>query len=199
MKKKQKIIGSIIILVLFLLLLFVGYYIAKPKSVNENDIFVEKDSAAQVEVKESKDLVVEIKGAVKKPGVYTLNSGSRVLDLVTKSEGFTNEADKDSVILVTKLKDSDCIVVKKLGEGGKSLGVATPSGANSLSNGKLNLSTATVEEIVGAKLPRIGPATAKKIVDYRDKSGLKTIEDLRKVGGIGEAIINGIKDRIEIR
>jgi competence protein ComEA len=196
MKKKQKIIGSIIILVLFLLLLFVGYYIRKPKTMDENDIFVENDSLVAAEVKDNKNLVVEIKGAVKKPGVYTLNSGSRVLDLVTKSEGFTTEADRDSVILVTKLKDSDCIVVKKLGEAGKNI---SSTGSNSMANGKLNLSTATIEEIVSAKLPRIGAGTAKKIVDYRDKNGLKVIEDLRKVGGIGEATLNAIKDKIEVR
>lgn len=196
MKKKQKIIGSIIILVLFLIFMAVGYYMSKSKKVNENDIFVESNSVVTSEVKNSKNLVVEIKGAVKKPGVYTLNSGSRVLDLVSKSDGFTNEADKDSIILVTKLKDSDCIIVKKLGEAGKSLG--TP-GTNSLANGKLNLSTATIEEIVSAKLPRIGAETAKKIVDYREKNGFKAIEDLRKVGGIGEATLNGIKDKIEVR
>lgn len=196
MKKKQKIIGSIIILVLFLILMFVGYYMSKSKKVNENDIFVQNDSVVTSEVKDSKNLVVEIKGAVKKPGVYTLSSGSRVLDVVNKSDGFTNEADKDSIILVTKLKDSDCIVVKKIGEQGKSLG--TP-GTNSLPNGKLNLSTATIEEIVSAKLPRIGAGTAKKIVDYREKNGFKSIEDLRKVGGIGEATLNGIKDKIEVR
>ena len=169
---------------------------SKSKKVNENDIFVQNDSVVTSEVKDSKNLVVEIKGAVKKPGVYTLSSGSRVLDVVNKSDGFTNEADKDSIILVTKLKDSDCIVVKKIGEQGKSLG--TP-GTNSLPNGKLNLSTATIEEIVSAKLPRIGAGTAKKIVDYREKNGFKSIEDLRKVGGIGEATLNGIKDKIEVR
>ena len=196
MKKKQKIIGSVIMLVLFLLLLFVGYYISKPKTMDESDIFVQTDSSAITEVKDSKNLVVEIKGAVKKPGVYTLNSGSRILDLVNKSEGFINEADKDSVILVTKLKDSDCIIVKKLGEVSSVIGTSKVS---SLSNGKLNLSTATLEEIVNAKLSRIGPGTAKKIVDYRDKNGFKSIEDLRKVGGIGDATLNGIKDRIEVK
>ena len=196
MKKKQKIIGSIIILVIFLLLLAIGYYTSKSKNVNKDDIFVQSDSVASEEVKENKSLVVEVKGAVKKPGVYTLSSGSRVLDLVNKSEGFTEDADKDSIILVTKLKDSDCIVVRRIGEISKS---QATSGTNSLVNGKLNLNTATVEEIVSAKLPRIGAGTAKKIVDYREKNGFKSIEDLRKVGGIGEATLNGIKDKIEVR
>lgn len=196
MKKKQKIIGSIIILVIFLVLLAIGYYTSKSKNVNKDDIFVQSDNITSEEVKENKSLVVEVKGAVKKPGVYTLSSGSRVLDLVNKSEGFTEDADKDSVILVTKLKDSDCIVVRKLGEISKS---QATSGTNSLVNGKLNLNTATVEEIVSAKLPRIGAGTAKKIVDYREKNGFKSIEDLRKVGGIGEATLNGIKDKIEVR
>jgi competence protein ComEA len=196
MKKKQKIIGSIIILVIFLILLAIGYYTSKSKNVNKDDIFVQSDSITSEEVKENKSLVVEVKGAVKKPGVYSLSSGSRVLDLVNKSEGFTEDADKDSVILVTKLKDSDCIVVRKLGEISKS---QATSGTNTLVNGKLNLNTATVEEIVSAKLPRIGAGTAKKIVDYREKNGFKSIEDLRKVGGIGEATLNGIKDKIEVR
>jgi competence protein ComEA len=204
MKNKEKIIGSVIILVLFIVFLFIGYSMTNNKKEKTEDIFVENESTPV----NNKNLVgnknaaneikVEIKGAVKKPDVYTMNSDNIVLDLVKAAGGYNEDADKDSIIQATRLHDGDCIWVKAKGE-------VTATGNNVASNivqntsGKININTATKEQIM--KLEGIGGSRADKIIKYREENGpYKSIEDLKKIGArIGDAIINNIKDKVEFR
>lgn len=208
MKKKEKIIGSIAIVIILILFLIMGYFITKPKHVQTNDIFV--DSSGQKsqpsdksgEVKD-RDIEVEVKGEVRKPGVYILESGSRVKDAVDMAGGFTDSADTDSLILVKKLKDEDCIVIHKKGENANAAVSAASGGiisGNSSSQGddQIDINTASLEEL--DKIPGVGPVTAQKIIDYREKNGpFKSIEDLKKVGRIGDKTIEKIKDKIVVR
>lgn len=203
MKNKEKIIGSAIILAVLVLFLIVGYFISRPKNTDNNDIFVETDSGNAESTNSSKNsesnktdtLFVEIKGEVKNPGVYELKKGSRIKDLVKISGGFTQDADTDKIILVKTLKDEDCIMVLKKGQNtSQSSGtVSSISGS-----GKININTATLEEL--QKVPGIGPTTAQKIIDYREKNGdFKTIDDLKKIGRIGDKTIAKFKDYIDVR
>lgn len=208
MKKKEKIIGSIAIVIILILFLIIGYFITKPKHVQTNDIFV--DSSAQKsqssdkseEVK-SRDIEVEVKGEVRKPGVYILESGSRVKDVVDMAGGFTDSADTDSLILVKKLKDEDCIIIHKKGENANAPVSATSGGiisvnSSSEGNDQIDINTASLEEL--DKIPGVGPVTAQKIIDYREKNGpFKSIEDLKKVGRIGDKTLEKIKDKIVVR
>lgn len=203
MKNKEKIIGSIVILCAFILFLTVGYFTTRPKKLPKEELTVEsvfvqdkdkKETKDGKEVQNGKDIRVQIKGEVKKPGVYSLSTGSRIEDLVEAADGFTASADEDSVILVKKLIDSDCIIIRKKGQPSQNTVTASSDGAKE----KIDLNTATLEEL--DKLPGIGPAKAKIIMDYRDKNGgFNSIDDLKQVKGIGEATLNKFRDIVEVR
>jgi len=199
MKNKEKIIGSIVILCIFILFLTVGYFTARPKKLSKEELTVESVFVQEKDKKETmegKELRVQIKGEVEKPGVYSLSFGSRIEDLVKAAGGFTASADEDSVVLVKKLIDSDCIVIRKKGE--QTDNTVTSSKAQVKEEGKINLNTATLEEL--DKLPGIGPAKAKIIIDYREKNGgFNSVEDLKQVKGIGEATLSSFRDMVEVR
>ncbi|MBC8061110.1 MAG: ComEA family DNA-binding protein [Clostridiaceae bacterium] len=208
MKNKEKIIGSVIILVLFLIFLLIGYNITNNKSdkSKKQDIFVQEDSLPtnaedpKKTTNTNNKIRVEIKGAVKSPDVYTLDSGNIVLDLVKASGGYNVDADKDSIIQSTKLNDGDCIWVKKKEDTNSSSNIMPTSIIQSTNlNRKVNLNTANKEELM--KLDGIGEARADKIIEYREKNGpYKAIEDLKKVGArIGDSIIKNIKDKADIK
>ncbi|WPC42909.1 helix-hairpin-helix domain-containing protein [Clostridium sp. JS66] len=196
MNKKKKIIGSIVILVIFTIFLITGYVLSRPsKDLNAKEVF---NDAAVVESKDNKDMTIYINGEVKKPGVYKLKSGSRVQDLVNSAGGFNETADKAKLNLAKKLKDEDYIYVDK--QNDKNLPASSGSNANSnpASDGKVNINTATKEQL--KTVSGIGDVTAQKIIDYREKNGsFNSIEDLKKVGRIGDKTLEKIKDKIEVR
>lgn len=200
MNKKEKFIGSIIIVVIFVLFLFIGYGISKPKQINENEIFEESNNNVYEE--KQNDITVEIKGEVKKPGVYELKEGSRIKDLVAEAGGYTELADTDNIIQVTPLKDSDCVIILKKGEENSNNAQnsirLSESGIQKSGDDKININNATKEEL--ETLQGIGPVTADKIINYREtNNGFKDIEELKKVGGIGDAKFDAIKDKVDIR
>lgn len=201
MKNKQKIVGSIVILLLIICFLVVGIMINKPKThkVNEDDIFVEDSVNVTSQKIDDKKVTVYIQGEVKKPGVYSLKSGSIIEDLVKASGGYTENANTSSnVNLAKKLKDEDYVFIEKKPD---------VTGINSSTkniqevvknNDKININTASLEEL--DKVPGIGPTTAQKIIDYRTKNGqFSSIEDLKKLGGIGDKTISKFRDKVDIR
>jgi competence protein ComEA len=201
MKSKKKIIGSICILLILAVFLAVGYVINRPKSrkYNEDDIFVEAVSSESLEKANSKQVTVCIKGEVNKPGVYKLNTGSIVEDLIKQAGGYTALANQDSKLnLARKLKDEDYIYVDKKQElVSVSGGAAAPASSNA-ENGKININSADLSEL--DTIPGIGPVTAQKIIDYREKYGaFNSIEDLKKIGGMGDKTIDKFRDKVDIR
>lgn len=154
-------------------------------------------------------ITIQVAGAVSKPNVYTLPSGSRVNDALQMA-GLLPDADTGSLNLARQLVDGEKIYVPRQGEtqtsaGGNSQGGSifqtspgASGGAAGQQGGKLNINTASTEEL-DAKLPGIGPVLAKRIVDYRTSHGpFKTIEDLRSVSGIGPSRFDQIKDYVTI-
>jgi competence protein ComEA len=201
MKSKKKVIGSICILVVLAVFLIVGFVINKPKShkFNEDDIFVEAVSSENLEKADSKAVTVCIKGEVTRPGVYRLKSGSIVEDLIKQAGGYTALANQDSKLnLARKLKDEDYIYVdKKQDLTAVSAGAAAPV-PNNAEDGKININSAGLSEL--DKIPGVGPVTAQKIIDYREKYGaFNSIEDLKKIGGMGDKTIDKFRDKVDIR
>jgi competence protein ComEA len=127
-------------------------------------------------------IVVDVVGAVHKPGVYDFAQGARVIDAVRAAGGFLPDAEPQAINLARPLVDGEQVVVPKKGE--------TPPGSAGGSSGqqpggKVNINSATASDF--ENLPGIGPVLAQKIVDYRDQHGpFRSIQDLMKVTGIGQ-------------
>lgn len=196
-KNKKKLIGSIIILTIFVGLLCIGYVFYQNKTANDfkiEDSFVKKDSKSEggKQVASKKEVKAQIYGEVNKPGVYSLNPDDRVEELVKYAGGFTDKADKYSINGAAKINDGANIYVKAKGE--KSSDVVKTSNSdevnnkantNSESEEKLDINSATEEDIVNKKIKGIGAGLAKKIIDYREKNGgrINSVEDLQKAIG----------------
>ena len=140
-------------------------------------------------------LVVDVVGAVRRPGLYRLTQGARIADAVTRAGGATAKADLALINLAAPLADGEQVIVP--GRGAAALGA--PAGAGSAagapSSGPVHLSTATLEQL--DSLPGIGPVTAQKILDYRQRHGAFTsVDGLDAVPGIGPARLDQLKDLV---
>ena len=120
--------------------------------------------------------------------------GDRVKDALDAAGGLTAEADSQKVNLAKRLEDQMVIVVPKVGEEAEEI----PAGATSkeeAKEGKVNINTATVEEL--KTLKGVGEKKAEAIIEYRKKNGsFKTKEDLMKVRGIGKKLFESFEERI---
>ncbi|SDL32452.1 helix-hairpin-helix domain-containing protein [Streptococcus equinus] len=161
-------------------------------------------TAASALKSESDKIFVDIKGAVRKEGVYELISGSRVTDVVKLAGGFTDDADKKSVNLAEKVADEAVIYVARVGE--EVTPASTPSQAkNTAASGaqqdadsaQINLNTATLEEL--QTISGIGAKRAQDIIDYRDNNGgFSSVDDLKNVSGIGEKTLEKLKAEVTV-
>jgi competence protein ComEA len=152
---------------------------------------------------------VHVLGAVRQSGLFQLREGARVMDAVAAAGGMTETADPTAVNLARVVGDGEQLYVPALGEaqpgappgavradGGVGGAPGTGSG-RAAAAGKVNLNTASVGEL--DSLPRIGPAMAQRIIDYRDANGrFASIDDLRNVTGIGEKTFDGLKDLVTV-
>lgn len=142
------------------------------------------------------ELVVDVRGAVARPGVYHLAQGARVCDLLAAAGGPAANADLAAVNPAARLQDGQQVIVPREGEpvGG---GVPSSGAAGAPSAGPVNLNTATPEQL--DTLPGVGPATAQKIVDYRARNGgFRSIEDLKNVPGIGDARFETLRELVTV-
>ena len=140
---------------------------------------------------------VYVSGAVSRPGVYTLPPHSLVDDALKAAGGATAEADLDRINLALEVRDQQQVQVPRKGESVQPAPLATAGGATAQGALRVNINTATLADL--DKLPKIGPATAQHIIDYRTKNGpFKYIEDLKKVSGIGDATFEVLKDFITV-
>ena len=136
-------------------------------------------------------VVVDVVGAVRRAGLYRLQQGARIADAVARAGGATAKADLALINLAAPLADGEQVVVPKRGAAASS---AAPS-AGVASSGPVHLSTATLEQL--DSLPGIGPVTAQKILDYRQKHGAFTsVDELDAVPGIGPARLEQLKDLV---
>jgi competence protein ComEA len=136
------------------------------------------------------DLVVDVTGAVHRPGVYRMPAGSRVNDAVTRAGGPAPQAELEAVNLAAHLADGQQVVVPERVPGG---GSAASTGSE---EGPISLGTATVEQL--EEIDGIGPVTAGDIVEFRDEhGGLSSVEQLDQVPGIGPATMEALRKRLQ--
>jgi competence protein ComEA len=156
---------------------------------------------------------IYITGCIKKPGIYKILKGGILNEVIKKAGGFTSEADWSNINLVYQLNENVMIKILKKGQVKNSESADNPAGIGTLletddggvvskassekKNSKINLNTATEAEL--DSLPGVGPKTATDIIVYRQTNGkFKSINDLRKISGIGESKFSKIKDLITV-
>lgn len=213
----KKNILTFIVIILSVLNLIIGLNFKKLDSTS-NDIEKTLSNSEELisntleepKVTEAKETIrVDVKGMVKKAGVYELAKDSIVNDAIKKAGGLTSKADTTNVNLSKSLTNEMVIYIPKKEEVTKStvndalvdksnsVGFIDNESSNETTNTttKVNINTATLKDLI--TLNGIGESKAQAILEYRTKNGnFKTLEDLKKVSGIGEAAYEKIKDNI---
>ena len=148
-------------------------------------------------------VTVDVKGAVTKPGVYTLKVSSRVTDAIKAAGGMTEDADAKSVNLAASLSDEEVIYVASKDEnvsvvGQSDSGAASDKGGKtSQKDRKINRNTATSEEL--QTISGIGAKRAEDIIAYREShGGFQSVDDLKNVSGIGDKTLEKIRESIYV-
>lgn len=152
------------------------------------------DSGNELEVDSgsSGDVVVDVTGAVARPGVYRLPTGARVTDAVERAGGASGGALLEAINLAARLADGQQVVVPRRGPAGAPL---APGGGAS-EEGPISLGTATVEQL--DTIDGIGPVTAQDIIEFRDEhGGLSSVDQLDQVSGIGPATMESLRARLQ--
>ena len=140
----------------------------------------------------AKLLVIDVAGAVRRPGLYRLRSGSRIDDAIAAAGGATAKAQLDTVNLAAPIADGEQVVVPRRGAAGMAGASASAPAAGSSPSAPLDLNSATLEQL--ESLPGIGPVTAQKILDYRRQHGaFHAVAELQGVPGIGPAHMAQLK------
>ena len=136
-------------------------------------------------------LYVHVLGQVARPGLYELSEGDRAVDAVAAAGGFTAEADPGGINLARVLSDGEQLVVPAVGE----VQVGAAGAGSGVTAGKINLNTADAATL--DTLPRIGPAMAQRIVDWRAANGrFAAVDDLLAISGIGQKTLDGLRDLV---
>lgn len=137
------------------------------------------------------DLVIDVTGAVRRPGVYRMPSGARVNDAIARAGGASGDAQLEAINLAARLADGQQVLVPSKSPTGAVAGVAGAS-----ESGPISLGGATVEQL--ETIDGIGPVTAQKILEYRtENGGLSSVDQLDEVSGIGPATMESLRARLQ--
>ena len=158
----------------------------------------EKEDGNHKEEAVEQDLItVDVKGAVKTPGIYDLPVGSRVNDAVHKAGGLTEQADSKALNLAQKVNDEALVYVPTKGEEAASQQTGSGTASSTSKGKKVNLNKASLEELKQVK--GLGGKRAQDIIDHRETNGkFKSVDELKKVSGIGAKTIEKLKDYVTV-
>ncbi|TGD25357.1 competence protein ComEA [Companilactobacillus suantsaicola] len=187
--------NKVIVLGILVGLVFVGYLVINKRPTNnepvKTQVLADKKSASKEEIKSAeKTIVVDVQGAVNKPGVYHLKERTIVLDALQMAGGTKNDADLKQINQAKRLKDQMQIYVPNKTE-------KRSTGSGSAEKEAVNINTATVDDF--KKVTGVGPKKAEKIIAFREQHGdFKDLNDLKKVSGFGEKTIEKLKDQLTV-
>ena len=181
-KKLLLLLAALIVAVVFVI-----SSVANGGSAAQPVIALESPASTTVE---SALIFVHVVGEVKQPGIYNLEAGSRLVDVIFAAGGFSESADQASINLARALSDGEQVLVQKIGQ-------APQQGVTSGGVALISLNRANQAEL--ETLPGVGPALASRIIDWRlANGGFKKKEDLLSVGGIGDKLFAGFKNLVTL-
>ncbi|MDA9470135.1 helix-hairpin-helix domain-containing protein [Enterococcus sp. 5H] len=193
----QYLVGAVV--VLLILICSILFYNKSENEVNEEISMVSTGSSESFESESiSQQIYVDIKGAVKKPGMYEGMLEMRVWDAVMLAGGVREDADTKQVNFSERIVDQMVIYVPTIGEEVQELTSSEDSedGLKSTTN-KINLNKANEAELT--TLTGIGQKKAQEIIRYREENGgFKSIEELKNISGFGEKTFEKLKDSISV-
>jgi competence protein ComEA len=165
-----------------------------PMIKDETETIDSETEKNEEEAAASDSIMVDVQGSVKRPGVYEMNNGDRVIDVIKKAGGLLEEAEARSVNQAEKITDEMIIYVAAKGEDVHPLS----SNKGNEKDDLLNINSADLFEL--QTLSGVGPSKAQSIISYREEFGpFKSIDQLLEVRGIGEKTIEEWKDKIKFR
>ncbi|WBW95833.1 helix-hairpin-helix domain-containing protein [Oceanirhabdus sp. W0125-5] len=154
-----------------------------------------------------KKITVDIEGAVKAPGVYTIDEDLRLDNLIKIAGGLTETAEIKGLNKAMKLQDEGYYYIYSIGEENNGeivvyncvdSNITTESSSDNKEGDRININTASIERL--QLIPGIGEVKAASIVEYRKKNGgFKSIEEIKNISGIGEKTFEKLRDYIDIR
>ncbi len=198
---RLKVIAGILLIILTLsLYCFKNFISADSQHIEVNNLTGNTSTKEQNSINDvtqieglgakSKYIIVDIGGAVAKPGILELPINSRVYTAIEKAGGLAKEADTKRINLAAPINDGEKIYIPKLNEESEQ-----PQGINA--KGLININTADSETL--QKINGVGPSTAEKIISYRTSNGeFRKIEEIMNVTGIGEKTFAKFKNQISI-
>ncbi|WP_169331526.1 helix-hairpin-helix domain-containing protein [Orenia marismortui] len=158
--------------------------ISQPNSLEQVDISDKNKTSKEY-------ILVQVGGAVLKPGVYKCELGDRIYQVIEKAGGASKDANLDIINLVDEIKDGSKIIIPSKSKTSNT----NPAIVAKDYPNKVNINNASVEELQNLK--GVGPSTAEKIIKYRQEKGsFKTLKELTKVPGIGEKTFAKLKSQI---
>lgn len=161
------------------IILFICLLILLCSCSNYEEIIINQDPVIEVE----EEIIIEIKGAVRIPGLYTTYKGVLLYEIIQQAGGALSNADMSNINLVKSFNTNSSIEIPYLS-------------GNSTQQTLVNINTASLSELMTLK--GIGSSKANKIIEYREKQNFTSIEEIMNVSGIGEEIFLGIKDNITV-
>lgn len=165
----------------------------RPRTSTPDPISLSADTSPSASASPSGELVIDVEGKVKRPGIVTLPAGSRVHDAVAEAGGVRGRVDTSTLNMARVLTDGEQILVgvEPVAGGAATTGGTPASGPSA----RISLGTATLEQL--DTLPGIGPVTAQAILDHRTEHGpFASVDDLLDVKGIGEKTLSDIRDQV---
>lgn len=188
LSRRRALVGAVLLLAA---LLVGGRFLARAGASSESA----PPAALEVEAPaRAPKLLVHVVGAVRRPGLYRLREGSRVADAVERAGGSTPRADLELLNLAAPVVDGTQVVVPRRAPPSAPPGASEPAAAGS-AGAPLHLNTATAEQL--DELPGVGPVTAAKIVEYREKHGaFASVDELDAVPGIGPTRLEELRELV---
>ena len=224
--KNKKVIGIIIVLFITVTVSLLTYgknrnNVFKDEYmqnifIDEENISVEKDNSNSEYLKETEEennnlviensslqtssnnaIVVEIKGEVMKPDVYTLSEGSIIKDLIEMAGGLTEEADISNINRAKEINNHDLIIIRNINDVNIDVEAENNEVNEESDDGKISINDSDISKL--KEIPGIGEVKANSIILYREKNNcFKSIEELKNVDRIGEKTFEKIKDSIKL-